>query len=292
MTEITDFVNAINQSGGLKIQMVAATDPNQFLITTAIGILGCIIILVWYWQLIQPKLAFVYAAIKLRSLTKLTGRHALIIKHTRNGLFNISMINTNTLESIRKALYQFKGKPFDLILHTPGGSIFATQLISKLLRTYPTDIRAIIPSYAMSGGSFLALSCDEILLADTASLGAIDPQLGYLWHSGSAKSWDEVIKKKHSKANDESIQMAYEGKQYSETLYNQMNKILEDKIHDNDLRASTAKFLTDGHIEHARPLMIDDLKQLNIPVKDVPTDIMKLIEPILFNNTFEGVYWK
>jgi ClpP class serine protease len=201
------------------------------------------------------------------------------------------MIDTGTLENIRIALQKFKGKPFDLILHTPGGSIFAAQLISKLIQKYPSAVRAIVPVYAMSGGSFLALSCDEILLANTAALGAIDPQIGYLWHYGSAKSWDEVIKKKHGKADDGSIQMAYTGRQYANTLHKWVSELLLEKIPFADKRESAATFLTDGNIEHGRPLMICDLNEIGIPVIELEDKMITLINPILNSTLYEGEYW-
>jgi ClpP class serine protease len=36
----------------------------------------------------------------------------------------------------------------------------------------------VIPHYAMSGGTLIALAADEILLDKHAALGPVDPQLG------------------------------------------------------------------------------------------------------------------
>lgn len=66
----------------------------------------------------------------------------------------------------------------DLILHTPGGAIGATQsLVDYLRRMFGTDIRAIVPQIAMSAGTMIACCCKEILMARHSNLGPIDPHI-------------------------------------------------------------------------------------------------------------------
>jgi hypothetical protein len=67
----------------------------------------------------------------------------------------------------------------DLILHTPGGDVAATESIIDYLHSlYNGNIRAIIPQMAMSGGTLIALSCKSIVMGRQSSLGPIDPQIG------------------------------------------------------------------------------------------------------------------
>ena len=71
-----------------------------------------------------------------------------------------------------------RSKGVDLILHTPGGDVAATEsLIDYLRQMFGTNIRAIIPQMAMSGGTMLACTCKEILMGKQSSLGPIDPQI-------------------------------------------------------------------------------------------------------------------
>ena len=66
----------------------------------------------------------------------------------------------------------------DLILHTPGGEIAATESLVDYLRAmFGRDIRAFVPQLAMSGGTIIACACREILMGKHSSLGPIDPQL-------------------------------------------------------------------------------------------------------------------
>ena len=66
----------------------------------------------------------------------------------------------------------------DLILHTPGGGIAATESLVDYLRAmFGTDIRAIVPQIAMSAGTMIACACKEVIMGKQSSLGPIDPQL-------------------------------------------------------------------------------------------------------------------
>lgn len=69
----------------------------------------------------------------------------------------------------------------DLILHTPGGHIAATEsLVHYLKQMFGNDIRAVVPQIAMSAGTMIACSCKSILMSKHANVGPIDPQLNGL----------------------------------------------------------------------------------------------------------------
>lgn len=71
-----------------------------------------------------------------------------------------------------------RSEGLDLILHTPGGDLAATEsLVDYLRRMFGNNIRAIVPQIAMSGGTVLACSCREIVMANHSSIGPIDPHL-------------------------------------------------------------------------------------------------------------------
>src|SRR4029450_872338 len=68
--------------------------------------------------------------------------------------------------------------PIDLVLHTPGGLVLAAEQIAYALRSHPAKITVLVPHYAMSGGTLLALAADEIVMDENAVLGRVDPQIG------------------------------------------------------------------------------------------------------------------
>jgi hypothetical protein len=70
-------------------------------------------------------------------------------------------------------------KGLDLILHTPGGDVAATESIIDYLRSkFGRDIRVIVPQISMSGGTMIALAASEIVMGRHSNLGPIDPQIG------------------------------------------------------------------------------------------------------------------
>ena len=64
-----------------------------------------------------------------------------------------------------------------LILHTPGGMAEAAQTIVDFLRSKYSDIDFLVPTYAMSAGTMIALGCDRIIMGRQSQLGPTDPQL-------------------------------------------------------------------------------------------------------------------
>lgn len=87
----------------------------------------------------------------------------------------INDLDKNSFMSMVHGLGFDKG--LDIILHTPGGSVAATEsLIYYLHEIFGNDIRDIVPQLAMSGGTMMACSCKEIIMGKQSSLGPIDPQ--------------------------------------------------------------------------------------------------------------------
>jgi hypothetical protein len=74
-----------------------------------------------------------------------------------------------------------KSRGLDLVLHTPGGLISATEaLVHYFRKSFCGDVRVFVPHLAMSAGTMISLSSKEIWMGDHSSLGPIDPQIGGL----------------------------------------------------------------------------------------------------------------
>ena len=86
-------------------------------------------------------------------------------------------------------------KGLTLILHTPGGSLDATQTIVGYLWSKFTDIEVIVPTYAMSAGTMISLAANRIVMGRQSQLGPIDPQMQVDGQSRSARAIVEQFKK-------------------------------------------------------------------------------------------------
>jgi len=88
------------------------------------------------------------------------------------------MVNDNDINGFMTTVNKLdRTKGLDLILHTPGGEMAATQTIVEYLnQMFGNDIRAIIPQLAMSAGTVIACGCKKIMMGKQSSLGPMDPQ--------------------------------------------------------------------------------------------------------------------
>ena len=74
-----------------------------------------------------------------------------------------------------------KNKGLDLILHTLGGDVGATEKIGNYLRElFNKDIEVFVPQIALSGGTTLACASKLIHMGKHSSLGSTDPQIGLI----------------------------------------------------------------------------------------------------------------
>ena len=290
-TSTADFkevMSYLNNTGGipLKITTTSSTNWTQFLTTI---IFSSFFLLFFFGQMISDKIDNTSIKVFLKSMKKKTGRPAIFIKHTSQGLFSASMIDQGTINKVSQALNEFKGKDFDLILHTPGGEVFSALFISRMFKNYPGHIRTIIPVYAMSGGTLLALSTDEIYMAQSACLGPVDPQLGSLFKQGSAKSWNNIVKFKGKKAEDSSISMAMTGSQYTRSIREHLYNTIDFGL-SNEKKKELSHYLTSGDVEHAYALTHDQLHKWGIPVKMMQnTKLIEKMIKIIAMTSGEGV---
>jgi len=80
-----------------------------------------------------------------------------------------------------------------VVLQTAGGYMETVERIVVIMRNLYDSVSFIIPNFAFSAGTVLALSGDEIYMDYYSVLGPIDPQ--YLGQDGSAQSGYGVLAK-------------------------------------------------------------------------------------------------
>lgn len=76
------------------------------------------------------------------------------------------------------------GAKIDLLLHTLGGDLDAAEKLINLLRAkvgqdteQEEKLRVIVPDFAKSAGTLIALGASSIVMSDSSELGTIDPQI-------------------------------------------------------------------------------------------------------------------
>lgn len=114
-------------------------------------------------------------------------------------------INDEDMNGFMTVLHELDDldRGLDLVLHTPGGEVAATESLVEFLRsTFGNDIRAVIPHLAMSAGTMIACASREIVMGKQSSLGPIDPQLEGLPAHGVVEEFEiarsEIIENPNS----------------------------------------------------------------------------------------------
>ena len=113
----------------------------------------------------------------IRTFEQQRGSRVILLIHRQESISLLGIpisrfINIEDSEQILRAIRLTPPNvPIDLILHTPGGLVLATEQIARALLRHQSKVTVFIPHYAMSGGTMLAMAADEIVMDENAVLG-------------------------------------------------------------------------------------------------------------------------
>jgi len=208
----------------------------------------------------------------------------MIHRQERLSLFGVPFYRYIDIEDSEQVLRAIRMTPPDvpiaLILHTPGGLVLAATQIALALKGHPAKKTVIVPHYAMSGGTLIALAADEIQMDPYAVLGPIDPQLSDpQMGTVPAVSVVKAVKEKGvEKADDETLIKADVAEKAIKQLEELVIELTEDKLGKEKAR-ELAKTLVHGTWTHDYPLTPKKLQELGIPVKvGIPLEVYHLMD--------------
>ncbi len=165
--------------------------------------------------------------------------------------------------------------PIDLVLHTPGGLVLASEQIARAMKHRPGKVTVHVPHHAMSGGTLIALAADEICMAHHAVLGPVDPQLGKY----PAASILKVIEQKQPKdIDDETMILADQARKAIDQVSNFVTGLLETENRSREEAEKLAALLATGTWTHDHAITCEDAKAMGLPVNnDIPPAVIKLM---------------
>lgn len=178
-----------------------------------------------------------------------------------------------------------KTKGLDLILHTPGGDLAATeQIIHYLHQIFDGDIRTIVPQLAMSAGSLISVSTHEIIMGKQSCLGPFDPQLNGVPCQSVIKEFDNAIKQIKDcpsslglwqvilgKLTPTFITSCYQAQQLCEEL---TESILTNSKLSEEGKKQVKKVFTDNQDSktHSRHIDREKCKKAGLNIKELESD--------------------
>lgn len=112
----------------------------------------------------------------VQKIQKLTGSQ--LITYTANPNISPNFIDHNDIRFFADLLQSIGDtEKLILMLNTPGGEANSAEKIAKMCRDYCTSFKVLVPNYAMSAGTMIALASDAIMMGYLSSIGPIDPQI-------------------------------------------------------------------------------------------------------------------
>ena len=235
----------------------------------------------------------------LERLQQYTGRG--VVLYSANWLGNIDSepelqsLDDADLQDMVEVIDDLGQDSFDLILHSPGGSVEAVEALVKYIRYAVKDLRVIVPHMAMSAATMLACAADIIVMGKQSSLGPIDPQITmktptgvrYVPARAIIKEFREVAR--HLKSNPGSILWTPIVAQYHPGLITHCNDAigLSQKLvskwlsaymfkseKSNTMAKKISNYLSkyDGFHSHMRHIDVDTARQHGLKIQTLESD--------------------
>ena len=246
---------------------------------------GTLFVILLFALLVVPAVGQRVVAMRraraLHAFQRARGTRVIVMIHRQEtvGFLGVPLVRYIDIDDSETALRAIRltpdETPIDLILHTPGGLVLASEQIAYALKAHPAKVTVLVPHYAMSGGTLLALAADEILMDDAAVLGPVDPQLGDM---PAASLVRVAAKKPTERLDDRTLVMA----DVAEKALRHMKQVVRDLVIERlgaEKADSLAEELAGGHYTHDDPITVAEAQALGLAVAvGLPTEAYALME--------------
>lgn len=239
-------------------------------------------LLIFIYPVLRQKLLDIQRLGMIRELEQKRKSRVIILIHRQEtvsflGIPIARFIDIDDSESILRAIRLTpKDMPIDMIVHTPGGLVLASEQIALALVNREGQVTIFVPHYAMSGGTLLALAGDKIIMDENAVLGSLDPQIGEY----PAVSILSVVKKKPIKdIKDKTLIFADVAQKGIQQIKEAIVEVLQLNKMDLEKAKRIADELSSGKRTHDYPIRFNEAKKLGLPVETgLPEEVYKLMD--------------
>lgn len=208
----------------------------------------------------------------------------------------------NALEALVKQHEKNHRETLIIVLQTNGGSVETTEKYVNLIRKYYKKVYFIIPNYAMSAGTIFCMSGNKIYMDCSSCLGPIDPQIysikeqRFVPANGYLDEINTMIEKSKNgtlsnvefvMCQNQDLAFLNQCKQTASLAVNLLKEwLVKYKFSDWKITEERQIPVTDEYKQerardiaeqlgknskwhvHSRPIMISELKKLNIRIDD------------------------
>jgi hypothetical protein len=179
------------------------------------------------------------------------------------------IINHTDPDDLAEILSGLAGDEADLFIQTPGGNVDACEKLIGILRQRLKSWRVIVPSWAKSAGTVIALSSDEILLGINSELGPIDPQ----WPANGMNIPCEILGRDPGQP--------FHIQQLAQLAVKRMRQLATTLLEKGMMKGKTAAEIeevlkkistADGYMSHGAVIDYDEAKSLGLAVSFLKPD--------------------
>jgi len=216
-------------------------------------------------------------------------------------------IDLDDLDGFADLVDSIENKEIDVLLHSPGGSPEATERIVELLRNKYEKVGFLIPHSAYSAATMLALSGNEIVLHESASLGPIDPQINGIPARALKRGFEKAKKALQEEGPEalpayipliekyslELLEICEDYEHLSRSLVEEWLRryMFNDNMKYLKLIKDAVNFFSnyDYHRTHSRPLTFSKVRHLGLKISLAEKELASLLKEahILLKGFFE-----
>ncbi|MBE0479606.1 MAG: hypothetical protein IBX68_01355 [Dehalococcoidia bacterium] len=244
-----------------------------------------VLFLIIFTSYIQRRQILVRRMASIRRLERKRSSRVITMIHRRETMsflgFPITRyIDIEDSEQVLRAIRMTRADmPIDLVMHTPGGLVLASEQIACALRRHEGKVTVFVPHYAMSGGTLVALAADEIVMDTDAVLGPVDPQIGSP-QAGyfPAASILKALEQDNPNRDDHILILGDMARKGLEQVRRLVFMLVRTRMAEEEARR-LADSLSQGRWTHDYPISYEQARELGLPVSDsLPGDIHELME--------------
>jgi ClpP class serine protease len=253
-------------------------------LSNVLNVIWILFLLQLFVPMIQKRLLEARRLAAIRRLEQTNKSRVITMIHRQEtisllGLPIARYIDIEDSEQVLRAIHlTAPDVPIQMILHTPGGLVLAAEQIAEALCRHTGKVEVIVPHYAMSGGTLVAMAADEIVMDPNAVLGPVDPQLGGTQSAYPAASIIAALQVPNESRSDETLILGDVARKAILQVYDTVRGLLARHM-PQDKADELAKTLSEGRWTHDFPISAKMALEMGLPVTtEVPQEVYDLMD--------------
>jgi len=250
-----------------------------------LNIIYILLLLQIFIPLVQRRMLLTRRLMAIRALEQQRQSRVITLIHRQEtmALLGFPVARYIDIEDSEQVLRAIRMTPpemaLDIVLHTPGGLVLASEQIAFALKRHKGVVTVFVPHYAMSGGTLIGLAADRIVMDPDAVLGPVDPQLGS--QQGGyypAASILRALEQPNPNRDDQTLILGDIARKAINQVHETVKYLLLE--HQSEQKADElARLFSGGQWTHDYPITFEQARTLGLPVMDtVPVEIYGLMD--------------